>query len=100
MPSIKLSDSLELEPDIRRAINILKTSGCSEVFVFGSLATRQMHSGSDIDLAVRGCPPGQFFHVLGQLLIELDHPVDLVNLDAPDAFAERLQREGALVRVG
>ncbi|MBI5305113.1 MAG: nucleotidyltransferase domain-containing protein [Chloroflexi bacterium] len=89
----------QLEPDIRRAINILKTSGCAEVFLFGSAARGNVRPDSDLDLAVRGCPPGQFFHILGQLLIELEHPVDLVNLDSSDAFANRLQEEGALVRI-
>ena len=93
-------DTTQFEPDIRRAIHILKDSGCSEIFLFGSLATGHIRADSDLDLAVRGCPPGQYFHILGQLLFELDHSVDLVNLDAPDAFTDRLQKEGALVRIG
>ncbi len=99
MASPNSFDLVQFEPDLRRAINILKTSGCSEVFVFGSLTDGRIRADSDLDLAVRGCPPGQFFHVLGQLLLELDHSVDLVNLDTSDAFADRLQKEGALVRV-
>jgi hypothetical protein len=31
---------------------------------------------------------------------ELDRPVDLVDLDAPEAFAQYLQKEGVLLRVG
>lgn len=89
-----------LDSDIQRAIQILKAAGCSEVFVFGSAITGQIRPDSDLDLAVRGCPRGEFFHLLGQLLLELHRPVDLINLDTPDAFAHRLQKEGALVRVG
>jgi hypothetical protein len=37
---------------------------------------------------------------LGRLLWELGHPVDLVNLDSEDAFAQYLQREEVLVRIG
>lgn len=86
--------------DISRAVRILKEAGCSEIFLFGSAATGEVSTGSDIDLAVRGCPPGSFFHLLGRLFWELDHPVDLVNLDAQDPFAQHLQEEETLVRVG
>ncbi len=85
--------------DIARAVKILKDAECKEVFLFGSLAEGQVREGSDIDLAVRGCPSGMFFRVLGKLLLELDHPVDLVDLDREDDFAKYLKREGALVRV-
>jgi predicted nucleotidyltransferase len=86
--------------DICRAIEILKTGGCREVFLFGSLTTDQAKAESDIDLAVKGCPKGKFFSFLGQLLLELDHPVDLVNLDSQDAFAKYLEKEGNLLRIG
>ncbi len=86
--------------DITRAIKILKEEGCSEIFLFGSVAEGKNREGSDIDLAIRGCPQGHFFHLLGRLLWELDHPVDLVNLDTQDAFVQYLQKEGMLVRVG
>ncbi|OGG52760.1 MAG: hypothetical protein A3F84_10035 [Candidatus Handelsmanbacteria bacterium RIFCSPLOWO2_12_FULL_64_10] len=86
--------------DIDRAVRILKGEGCSEVFLFGSGAEGKAQDGSDLDLAVRGCPQGRFFHLLGRLLLELAHPVDLVNLDTQDAFAQYLQKEGALLRIG
>jgi predicted nucleotidyltransferase len=69
------------------------------VFLFGSLAAGEVKDKSDIDLAVRGCPKGEFFHILGKLLLELDYPVDLVNLDSQDAFAHYLEREGALLQI-
>jgi predicted nucleotidyltransferase len=79
---------------------MLKEAGCADVFVFGSVAGGRVDDDSDIDLAVRGCPKGEFFHLLGKLLLELDYPVDLVNLDRQDAFARYLEREGELLRVG
>jgi len=85
--------------DIRRAIQILKEAGCTEIFLFGSLAKGRVGNKSDLDLAVRGCPQDRFFHLLGKLLIELDHPVDLVDLDSLDPFARYLEEEGKLVRV-
>ncbi len=94
---------LALPPAYRRSIEqlavILKEAGCTEVFLFGSLAEGKAREGADIDIAVRGCPRGKFFQVLGKLLLELEHPVDLVNLDGDDAFSRYLELEGTLVRV-
>lgn len=86
--------------DVHRAVKILKEAGCTQVFLFGSLTDGKVREGSDIDLAVRGCPKGRFFHLLGKLLVELDHPVDLVSLDRQDAFARYLEEEGGLLQVG
>jgi len=86
--------------DIDRAVRIRKEAGCSRVFIFGSLADSGPGNGSDIDLAVQGCPRGKFFYLMGRLLLELDHPVDLVNLESEDPFARYLEREGRLIQVG
>ena len=86
--------------DIYRAVEILKEEGCSHVFLFGSLPAGKVRDGSDIDLAVRGCPKGSFFHLLGRLSLGLDHPVDLVSLDRQDAFACYLEEEGDILQVG
>lgn len=85
--------------DIQRAIGILTEAGCSDIFLFGSISEGNIREGSDIDIAVRGCTPGIFFHVLGKLLVELHHPVDLVDLDKADDFAQYLEREEELVNV-
>lgn len=87
------------QQNLQKAIRILKQSGCTDIFVFGSLAANNVNQHSDIDLAVRGCPKGKFFQVLGKLLIELDVPVDLVNLESRDPFAHYLAQEGDLVQV-
>jgi predicted nucleotidyltransferase len=89
-----------IRSDIARAVAILKEGGCSAVFLFGSGAAGTLTERSDLDLAVQGCPPEAFFRLLGRLLYELDRSVDLVDLDAPDPFAQMLQREGGLQRVG
>ena len=86
--------------DIDRAIQILKEEGCTEIYVFGSVATGESHSDSDIDLAVRGCPPGRFFHTLGRLIWELDRSIDLVDLNESSIFVRYLLGSGELVRVG
>jgi predicted nucleotidyltransferase len=85
--------------DITKAVGILKAEGCKEVYLFGSLAEGRVDECSDIDLAIRGCPPGKFFELLGKLLLELSHSVDLVNLDKKSDFAQFIEREGALINV-
>jgi predicted nucleotidyltransferase len=88
------------QKDVKRAVEILKEAGCTHVFLFGSLAAGKFRDGSDIDLAIQGCPKGKFFHLLGKLLFELDHLVDLVSLDSQDAFAHYLEEEGELIQIG
>lgn len=88
-----------LQEDIERAVRILKEGGCTEVFLFGSAATGEVREDSDIDIAVRGCPAGSFFLLLGKLLMQLDRSVDLVKLDGEDPFAQYLEEHVELVRV-
>jgi predicted nucleotidyltransferase len=101
---MKMKEKVQLpetyQKDVRRAVKILKEAGCIQVFLFGSLTARKFRDGSDIDLAIQGCPEGRFFHLLGKLLLELDHSVDLVNLDRQDAFARYLEKEGELLQIG
>lgn len=85
--------------DINRAIKILKEAGCTKVYLLGSIVEGNMGEASDIDLAIRGCSPNGFFHLLGKLMLELKHPVDLINLDRDDDFSRYLQKGDILVNV-
>lgn len=85
--------------DVERAVQILRGAGCEKVYLFGSLVEGALSAVADIDLAVRGCPPGKFFRLQGRLLMELDHPVDLVDLDKDAQLASFLQSEGRLLDV-
>lgn len=85
----------QYQTNITRAVEILKQGGCTEVFLFGSLASGNFNPRSDIDLAVRGCPPGNFFHLLGQLIAAggYHHHMGLntwAGVGAPPADAARL----------
>lgn len=88
-----------MHDDLALAVKILKEEGCTAVYLFGSAAEGESGRVQDIDLAVKGCPTGEFFRVLGRLILELENPVDLINLDMNDDFAEFLEREGRLRRV-
>lgn len=68
------------------------------VFLFGS-AARMDDGYRDIDLAIEGIRPQDFFRLYGELLSRLSRPVDLVDLDEPSSFTRFLREEGKLVRV-
>lgn len=86
--------------DIERTVSILQQGCCTAGFLFGSLARGMVNDESDIDLAVEGCPQALFFRIYGQLIMELTHPVDLIDLDIADAFVQYLKASGELQRVG
>lgn len=88
------------QEDIQRAVKILKESGCTDIYLFGSISRGKISGSSDIDIAMRGCPQGKFFSLLGKLIMVLNHSIDLVNLDNKDAFSQYLEKEGVLVRIG
>ena len=85
--------------DVAHAIKLLKKFGCKEIYLFGSLVDGTGRAGSDIDIAIRGIDADKYFKILGQLMLELDHPVDLINLDRQDDFSRFLEKEGDLFHV-
>jgi len=91
--------SLELGEVIKAAAATLKASGAREVYLFGSASTGTMREGSDIDLAVSGLPPENYFRALALAGDVLKRPIDLVDLDEENAFTRYLKQEGELVRV-
>lgn len=93
----KLPDGLR--SDVEAAVKILKAEGCEEIYLFGSLIDGPISPQSDIDMAVRGIPSGSYFKVFAKLMMRLDHPVDLINLEKDNRFGSMLQKEGYLHRV-
>jgi predicted nucleotidyltransferase len=85
--------------DVQKAITILTGKGCKEIYLFGSLVHGNYSDSSDIDIAVTGIPKGDFFEIFGELMMSLDHPVDLVNLEKKTRFVDLLKSKGELVRV-
>ena len=100
MPVPATSIPNEYRADVARAVEICKAEGCRDVFIFGSVAVGRHRPHSDLDIGVRGCPPEHFYRLLGRLMDELTHPVDLVDLDLETRVTEFLKQEGQLVRVG
>ena len=100
---IRVMDLSDIDPrfhsDLETAIRYLLSKGCSEVYLFGSLGTGNVRKGSDIDIAVRGIPAEQFFTVYGELMTQLRHDVDIVDLDLQADFGRVLAEAGSLRRV-
>ena len=89
----------EFKIDIEKAIQILKKQGCEKIYLFGSLAHETGNKNSDIDLAVEKCPEGRFFAIYAELIMTLEHSVDLIQLKNGDAFSDFLIRENELILV-
>jgi predicted nucleotidyltransferase len=89
----------ELRQAIEQAATILKAAGAEAVYLFGSVVEGALRPDSDIDLAVTGLPPTRFFQVMGQTLLVLPRPLDLVDLDVDTPFTRYLKQKGKLYRV-
>jgi predicted nucleotidyltransferase len=89
----------ELKQTVDSAVAELKAAGAREIYVFGSGSKDFGPVPRDLDIAVSGLPSGAFFHIQGRLL-ELDRPVDLIDLDRPTPFTRYLRDASELVRVG
>ena len=88
-----------IQQAIEQAAAILKAAGAEEVYLFGSAVEGPLHPHSDIDLAVAGLPPDRFFQAMGQTLLVLPRPLDLVDLDTDTPFTRYLKQKGRLHRV-
>lgn len=95
----KVSLDQRFSEDVQSAIQLLQSVGCSEIYLFGSLARGTAEEDSDIDIAVRGIPAEKFFNVYGQLLMNLAHDIDLVDLDLQEEFGRELLSSTEMVRV-
>ena len=87
------------QKDIETAARILREAGATEVFVFGSAAHGEMRPESDLDIAVRGIAPEQFFHVMSTVTFAVSVAIDLIDLDERNPFTEYLETKGELLRV-
>jgi predicted nucleotidyltransferase len=85
--------------DIDIAVNILKEEGCSEVYIFGSIAKGKTHLNSDIDIAVKGIKAERFFKIFAKLMNAMEHRVDLLDLSSDKYFTRHIFKTGNIFRV-
>jgi len=72
--------------------------GVTRVWLFGSLLEGVLHERSDIDVAVEGLAPVQYWDAGWRCDDVMGRPVDLVPVeDAPPSLIARIREEGELL---
>jgi predicted nucleotidyltransferase len=84
--------SMISEQDKAAIVQLARRFRVEKVFLFGSAADSQKES-ADIDLAVQGIRPEQFFDFYGELILALSKPVDLIDLSQNTKFNVLVKRE-------
>ncbi|HUW20700.1 MAG TPA: hypothetical protein VMW16_15490 [Sedimentisphaerales bacterium] len=74
-------------------MDIARRYGVKRVLLFGSGAAPEGEA-NDIDLAVEGIVPEEFFNFYGDLIFGLSKPVDLIDLSDNTKFSRLVSREG------
>ncbi len=70
--------------------------GAAKVWLFGSNANSGKR-GRDLDLAVQGVAPARFFQFVGELMLSLSKPVDVVALEKPSKLSALIRKEGVQI---
>ena len=63
----------------------------TRVLLFGSSLALESR---DIDIAVEGIPPKDFYSFYGDLMLALSKPVDVIDLSGTSKFIKMVQQEG------
>ncbi len=66
--------------------------GVGKIWLFGSSADRRKR-GRDLDLAVEGLAPARFFQFVGDLMLSVSKPVDVVALEQRSKLNALIRRE-------
>lgn len=91
----KIKTETKINKKLTKAVGYLKSIGCKEVFLFGSLSDGTFNELSDIDLAVSGISPRKYFKAVAALSSIAKWKVDLVALDyISEKLKERIRKEG------
>lgn len=64
-----------------------------KVLLFGS-SLDPVKEGRDIDLAIEGIDPKEFFDYYGDLLLKLSKPIDVIDLSIASKFTALVKKEG------
>ena len=81
----------EIDKKIIRELS--KKYHAKKVLLFGSCLDPERES-RDIDIAVEGINPGDFFDYYGDLLLKLSKPVDVIDLSETSKFVILVKKEG------
>ncbi len=81
------------ETDKKVIVDLSKKYHAKRVLLFGSSADPSKE-GRDIDLAVEGIAPCDFFDYYGHLMLKLSKPVDVIDLSETSKFVTLVKKEG------
>ena len=81
------------ESEKRTIRKISKRYAVKRVLLFGASLVSGRES-RDIDLAVEGIAPADFFRYYGELMIGLSKPVYVIDLSGASKIAKMVKREG------
>ncbi len=84
------------EKDKRVIQDLSRKYKVKRVLLFGSSLDKEKIS-NDIDIAVEGLPPKDFFKYYGDLLLRLSKPIDIVDLAGSSKFIRLIKQEGELI---
>ncbi len=84
------------EQDKKTIQEISKKYRAKRVLLFGSSVDSAQES-RDIDIAVEGVLPKDFFRYYGELLFALTKPVDIVDLSGTSKFISLIKQEGIFI---
>lgn len=84
------------ENDRTVIIRCAKKYNVSSVILFGSSLDESL-TANDIDLAVKGLAPRQFFKFYAELLKHLSKPIDLIDITRKTLFNDLVQESGVRI---
>ena len=87
------SDDMVSDRDKAIIATLAHRYGAATVWLFGSSAERHQQ-GRDLDLAVEGVAPGRFFQFMGDLMLSISRPVDVVALEKRSKLSALIRRDG------
>ena len=84
------------ETDKKIILDVSEKYHAKRVLLFGSSIDSTKES-RDIDIAVEGISPKDFFKYYGELMLKLSKTVDIVDLSGTSKFLKLIQEEGVLL---
>jgi predicted nucleotidyltransferase len=84
------------ESDKRKIREVSKKYHAKRVLLFGS-SLDVTRKSQDIDIAVEGISPEDFFKYYGELMLKLSKPIDVIDLSGNSKFTKLIQQEGVIL---
>ena len=79
-----------------KIIGLAKQYNASRVLLFGS-ALRNYEAANDLDLAIEGVAPSDFFRIYADLIAALPKRIDLIDLSKKSRFNDLIQHNAIVL---